>query len=135
MSSPISHRTESSVPTPRTIVAWAGRPALMAVPAELVTWTLAICEIEPRLRMPEAGATKMMAAAPALKTLVARAPEPHSLAPLARSVQSTIAILPLTPLTAPQAPVGWKGAAVTTIAMSVGPTENGRAGSFTEARD
>ena len=49
------------------------------------------------------------------------------------SVQSTIAILPLTPVTAPQAPVGWKGAAVAAIAIGVGPIEKGRAGSLTEA--
>ena len=52
--------------------------------------------------------------------------------PSGRRVQSTIAILPDTPLTAPQAPVGWNGPAVTAIAMSVGPTVRGSGGSSTE---
>src|SRR5689334_17183027 len=106
-SSPISHRYELSVPTPSVMVACAGRPDLILLPSAEVTSTLAIAVLAPRFRMPEAGATKMMPVAPALKAFAARAPEPHSLPPLEVSVQSTIAILPETPLTTPQAPVGW----------------------------
>ena len=41
-SSPRSQRTELSVPTPRAIVAVAGRPALIVTPSAFVTSTLAI---------------------------------------------------------------------------------------------
>ena len=126
-SSPRSQRTELSVPTPRAIVAAAGRPALIVTPSAFVTSTLAIAVMEPRLRMPAAGATKMMPTAPALKALVARAPEPHSLAPVGVSVQSTIAILPVTPLTAVQAPAGTDESHVR------GSYREGARGSFTEA--
>ena len=78
----------------------------------------------------------MTPVAPALKAFVARATEPHSfVTPSARSVQSMMAILPETPLTAPQAPVGWAGAAVATIAMAVGPTDRGSGGSAADASE
>ncbi len=123
------------MPTSSVIVAWAGSPALMASPSAWVTWTVAIAALPVRPIRPVAGATKMTPVAPAARALLERATEPHSfVTPSARSVQSTIAILPETPLTTPQAPVGWAGGAVTTIAMSVGPISRGSGGSRAEMR-